>query len=43
MIHELVRESFPVEAGFIEIPDRPGLGITPDPVFLERHAVRGVD
>ena len=42
MIHELVPESFPVEEGFIEIPDRPGLGITPDPSFVERHAMRGM-
>lgn len=28
MLHDLVEEKFPVVDGFIEIPDRPGLGIT---------------
>ncbi|NLD56056.1 MAG: mandelate racemase/muconate lactonizing enzyme family protein [Burkholderiaceae bacterium] len=41
MIHELVEESFPVRDGYIEIPDRPGLGITPDLDFVDRHTVTG--
>ena len=40
MIHDLVEESFPVQDGYIEIPDRSGLGITPDLAFLDRHTVR---
>ena len=28
MLHDLIEESFPVEDGFVAIPDRPGLGIT---------------
>lgn len=39
MIHDLVEESFPVVDGMLEIPDRPGLGITPRPEFVERHTV----
>ena len=38
MLHELVHEKFPVVDGQIEIPDRPGLGITVDEDFLRRHA-----
>lgn len=40
MIHDLVEESFPVKDGLLEIPDRPGLGITPRADFIARHAVR---
>jgi L-alanine-DL-glutamate epimerase-like enolase superfamily enzyme len=40
MIHDLVEESFPVRDGLLEIPDRPGLGITPRADFIARHAVR---
>ena len=39
MLHDLIEESFPVEGGFITIPDRPGLGITPRPDFIARHAM----
>lgn len=38
MLQELVREKFPVEGGMVEIPDRPGLGITVDEAFLAKYA-----
>jgi L-alanine-DL-glutamate epimerase-like enolase superfamily enzyme len=38
MIHGLVEESFPVVGGMLQIPDRPGLGITVRADFLERYA-----
>ena len=38
LLHELVHEKFPVIEGEIEIPDRPGLGITVDDDFVRRHA-----
>jgi L-alanine-DL-glutamate epimerase-like enolase superfamily enzyme len=38
LLHELVHEKFPVVDGQVEIPDRPGLGITVDEAFLRRHA-----
>jgi L-alanine-DL-glutamate epimerase-like enolase superfamily enzyme len=38
LLHELVHEKFPVVDGQLEIPDRPGLGITVDEEFVERHA-----
>ena len=37
MIHELVEERFPVENGRLEIPDRPGLGITVREDFVARY------
>jgi L-alanine-DL-glutamate epimerase-like enolase superfamily enzyme len=40
MIHDLVEERFPVHDGMLEIPDRPGLGITPRAEFIDRYAVR---
>jgi L-alanine-DL-glutamate epimerase-like enolase superfamily enzyme len=40
LLHELVEEPFPVHHGQIEIPDRPGLGITVREDFLEEHTVR---
>jgi len=40
MIHELVEERFAVEAGMLEIPDRPGLGITVRDDFVERYRKR---
>ena len=43
MLHDLIDEAFDVESGFITIPDRPGLGISPRPDFIERHAVRRGD
>jgi L-alanine-DL-glutamate epimerase-like enolase superfamily enzyme len=38
MLHDLVAERFPVVDGFLEIPDRPGLGITVNEEFVRRHA-----
>jgi L-alanine-DL-glutamate epimerase-like enolase superfamily enzyme len=38
MLHELVHETFAVEDGQLEIPDRPGLGITVDEEFVRRYA-----
>jgi L-alanine-DL-glutamate epimerase-like enolase superfamily enzyme len=40
MLHELALEDFPVVDGHIEIPERPGLGITIDEAFVERHRMR---
>jgi L-alanine-DL-glutamate epimerase-like enolase superfamily enzyme len=37
MLHELVEEDFPVADGMVEIPDRPGLGITVREEFLQRY------
>lgn len=37
MLHELIEESFPVEDGYVAIPERPGLGITVKPDFLARY------
>lgn len=39
MLHELAVEDFPVEDGMLEIPDRPGLGVTVDEAFVARHRV----
>ena len=39
LLHELVTERFPVKDGYVEIPDRPGLGITVDEAFVKRYAV----
>ncbi len=38
LLHELVRETFEVVNGQLEIPDRPGLGITVDEDFVRRYA-----
>jgi L-alanine-DL-glutamate epimerase-like enolase superfamily enzyme len=40
MLHELAIEDFPVVDGHIEIPDRPGLGVTIDEAFVERSRLR---
>jgi L-alanine-DL-glutamate epimerase-like enolase superfamily enzyme len=40
MLHELAIENFPVIEGHIEIPDRPGLGVTIDEAFVERYRLR---
>ena len=40
MLHELALEDFPVVDGMIEIPERPGLGVTIDEAFVERYRVR---
>ncbi|GGC42508.1 enolase [Siccirubricoccus deserti] len=37
MLHDLIEERFPVQDGFVEIPDRPGLGITVREDFLARY------
>jgi D-galactarolactone cycloisomerase len=37
MLHDLVEEEFPVVDGQIAIPDRPGLGVTIRPDFVERY------
>jgi L-alanine-DL-glutamate epimerase-like enolase superfamily enzyme len=37
-LHDLVHETFTVADGTLEIPDRPGLGITVDEEFVRRHA-----
>lgn len=37
MIHELVEERFPVQDGLLEIPDRPGLGITVRDDFVAQY------
>ena len=34
------REQFEMEAGYLTIPDRPGLGITLDMDFIERYALK---
>jgi L-alanine-DL-glutamate epimerase-like enolase superfamily enzyme len=39
LLHELARERFTVVDGEIEIPDRPGLGVTIDEDFVARWAV----
>ena len=38
-MHDLVEEDFPVEDGMIQVPDRPGLGITVREDFLKKHTV----
>jgi L-alanine-DL-glutamate epimerase-like enolase superfamily enzyme len=38
LLPDLVHERFPVVDGQLEVPDRPGLGITVDETFLRRHA-----
>ncbi len=35
----LTRERMPVKDGWVDVPDRPGLGIELDPEILERYAV----
>lgn len=39
LLHELADEKFTVNNGMIEIPDRPGLGVTIDEAFVRRYAV----
>jgi L-alanine-DL-glutamate epimerase-like enolase superfamily enzyme len=39
MLHELALEDFPVVDGHVEIPERPGLGVTVDEDFVARHRV----
>ena len=40
LLHDLIEESFPVRNGEIEIPDRPGLGITVCEDFLAAHIIK---
>jgi L-alanine-DL-glutamate epimerase-like enolase superfamily enzyme len=37
MIHDLVDERFKVDDGMLEIPERPGLGITVREDFVNLH------
>jgi L-alanine-DL-glutamate epimerase-like enolase superfamily enzyme len=37
LLHELIEESFVVEKGVVEIPNRPGLGVTIREDYLARH------
>ncbi len=37
MLHDLIEEQFPVQDGFVAVPDRPGLGITVKEEFVARH------
>jgi len=39
LMHDLVAEAFPVIDGRIEVPDRPGLGLTIDDDFVAAHSV----
>ncbi len=39
MLHELAQEDFLVRDGMLEIPDRPGLGVTVDQTFVDRYAM----
>jgi D-galactarolactone cycloisomerase len=40
MLHDMVEETFAIEDGMLEIPDRPGLGVTIRPEFVEEFRVR---
>lgn len=40
LLHELAEESFTVVDGHLDIPDRPGLGVTVNEEFVERHTRR---
>lgn len=40
LLHELAQERFPVHEGMLEIPERPGLGVTINQAFVERYTVR---
>ncbi len=39
LLHELAQEKFSVKDGMVEIPERPGLGITINQDFVDRYAV----
>jgi L-alanine-DL-glutamate epimerase-like enolase superfamily enzyme len=39
LLQELAVEQFTVEQGCVEVPDRPGLGITVRPEFIEQYTV----
>jgi L-alanine-DL-glutamate epimerase-like enolase superfamily enzyme len=40
LLHDLVEESFSVSDGLIEVPERPGLGITVREDFLAKYAIK---
>ena len=40
LLHELAEEKFTVSDGFIDVPDRAGLGVTVNEEFVERYAVK---
>ena len=40
MLHDLIEETVAVKNGMIELPDRPGLGLTVAEDFLLAHAVK---
>lgn len=39
LLHELAQEKFTVKDGYIEVPERPGLGVTINQEFVQRFAV----
>ena len=39
LLHELSEEKFTVKDGMVEIPDRPGLGVTVNDAFVKRYTV----
>ena len=39
LLHDLVEEDFLVKDGMIEVPERPGLGVTVREDFLKQHTV----
>ena len=39
LLQDLVEEKFAVKDGMVEIPDRPGLGLTINADFVKRYAV----
>ena len=41
MIHDLIEDEVTVRDGFIDVPDRPGLGFTIAERFLDAHAQDG--
>ena len=40
MLHDIIEEKVTVDGGMIDIPDRPGLGITIREDVLRSHAVK---
>ncbi|MCC1495077.1 muconate cycloisomerase [Cognatishimia sp. F0-27] len=36
---DVLAEPFPIEAGHVIVPETPGLGVSPDPDRIDRHAV----
>jgi len=40
LLHELAVEDFPIVDGMLEIPDRPGLGVTIDQDFVDKYAMK---